>query len=189
MPRPSTATHLARHRGRPVVRRTRAARRVTVAAALVALACAACSTSAPADLGSSAGTTIEAPAPTPTESLLASDDPTTSTVGGLAPGFPSDLFPVPAGAHVLVSSATPDGDLTDVSLNLTTDASTKELLADVRGPLLDAGFTEKTPDEKEPQLAAQAAFTRDGAKEIVILGILDRDGTRTLTLSGTVSTS
>ncbi|WP_233549767.1 hypothetical protein [Cellulomonas rhizosphaerae] len=164
---------------------------------LVALSCAVtcmlaaggCTTSQPAQLEPTGSSTADvAPAPSPTESLLPADQPTGSAVGTLAPDFPATLLPLPEGATVLVSSAVPvpDSDLVDVSLNLRTSQSTKQLLSAVRKPLLAAGFTETEPADKEPDLAAQASFTRDDGKERVILGILDLDDVRTLTLSGRV---
>lgn len=153
------------------------------------LAVGGCTTSQPAQLEpSESSTAVVDPAPSPTESLLPEDQPTGSAVGTLAPDFPTTLLPLPAGATVLVSSAVPvpGSDLVDVSLNLRTSESTKQLLAAVRKPLLAAGFTQTEPAEKEPDLAAQASFTRDDGNERVILGILDLDDVRTLTLSGRV---
>ncbi|WP_233575151.1 hypothetical protein [Cellulomonas sp. PhB150] len=164
---------------------------------LVALGCAVtcvltaggCTTSQPAQLEpTQSSSAVVDPAPSAAESLLPQDQPTGSAVGTLAPEFPVALLPLPEGATVLVSSAVPvpGSDLVDVSLNLRTSQSTNALLAAVRKPLLAAGFTETEPAEKEPDLAAQASFTRDDGDERIILGILDLDDQRTLTLSGRV---
>ncbi|ROS30888.1 hypothetical protein EDF34_0532 [Cellulomonas sp. PhB150] len=148
-----------------------------------------CTTSQPAQLEpTQSSSAVVDPAPSAAESLLPQDQPTGSAVGTLAPEFPVALLPLPEGATVLVSSAVPvpGSDLVDVSLNLRTSQSTNALLAAVRKPLLAAGFTETEPAEKEPDLAAQASFTRDDGDERIILGILDLDDQRTLTLSGRV---
>lgn len=148
-----------------------------------------CTTSTPAQLSASASSTVLVdPEPTPTDSLLTDPAPTDSTVGALAPGFPAHLVPVPDGATVLVSSAVPapDSDLVAISLNLQTTQSVDDLVHAISAPLKKAGFTRTDPEDKEPDLAAQASFSRDDGKEHVILGVLDQDGTRTLTLSGMV---
>jgi hypothetical protein len=126
--------------------------------------------------------------PEPTETLLPDADATGSAVGDLADGFPSDLLPVPAGAEVLVSSAHPveGSDLVDVSLNLRTEQDAAGLLDAVRGPLVAAGFTESAPAAPEGGLAAQSTFSRGDGSELLVVGILDRDGVRTLTLGGQV---
>jgi len=162
---------------------------VPACCAVAAAMLAACSPSEPATLEPSASASLLVdPAPSPTDSLLAAPTATAATVGGLAPGFPSALLPVPDDATVLLSSAepVPDSDLVTISLNLRSDASAKALLAAVGKPLEKAGFTRSDPDEKEPELAVQASFTRHDGKEHVLLGILDSGGTRTLTLSGQV---
>ena len=53
-------------------------------------------------------------------------------------------------------------------------------------PLLAAGFTESPPSQPDPSLAAQASFARSDGAEFVLIGVLDRDGVRTMTLGGTV---
>ncbi len=106
-------------------------------------------------------------------------------------GFPADLIPVPAGAEVLVSSAEPvvGTDLTAVSLNLSSDQDSAGLLAAVSAPLVAAGFVAGTPPVVEPALAAQATFSRGDGSELLVVGILDRDGARTMTLGGRVRTA
>ncbi len=129
------------------------------------------------------------PGPRPSESLLPeSDADAHSAVGELVAGFPVALIPVPDGAEVLLSSAAPvDGtDLTDVSLNLRTSQDTAGLLDAVRGPLVAAGFVENAPPAAEPGLAAQSTFSRGDGSELLVIGILDRDEQRTLTLGGRV---
>ncbi|MDM7831395.1 hypothetical protein [Cellulomonas edaphi] len=164
---------------------------VVLACTLTSTVLVGCSSSAPAQLEPSRSAAVVAPEPSPAETLLPDTTPTGSQVGGLAAGFPSALLPVPAGATVLLSAAAPvpDSDLVDVSLNLRTTQSASDLLEAVSGPLEKAGFTRSESPEREPDLAAQAAFTRDHGKERVILGILDADGVRTLTLSGQVDPS
>lgn len=160
---------------------------LTAAAVTLAAALGACSTSAPAVVAPTAtSTALVGPSPSPTETLLEPADDSHSKVGGIVEGFPSDLVPVPAGATVLVSSAAPveGSHLLQIGLNLRSSQDAKKLLAEVRAPLLAAGFTEGVP-QSEPGLAAQASFSRH-AGELLTAGVLDRDGVRTLTLGGTV---
>lgn len=163
--------------------------RVAVLAAAVAGTVAACSTSAPATVDPTASPTRALTAePAPSETLLPDDDATASAVGRLADGFPSELLPVPAGAEVLVSSVHPveGSDLVDVSLNLRTDQDAAGLMDAVRAPLVAAGFSESSPPVPESGLAAQSTFSRGDGSELVVVGILDRDDVRTLTLGGQV---
>lgn len=156
---------------------------------LTALATAACSDGG-AD-PSPTGPTAVAPAPvaSPTESLLPTAPATASSVGDLAPGFPTDVVAPPEGSEILVSSAEPDeaSGLTTISLNLRSPLSTADLVAAVRDQLLAAGFAETVVDPGETGLAASSTFVRgDGGDQLLTLGVLDRDGVRTLTLGGTV---
>lgn len=171
----------------PVLRRPTAA---AVLLALVAVGAAGCTDSdgGPAPTGSAAATGPAA-APTPTESLLPSPTTTGSSVGDLAPGFPSDLVSPPEGSDILVSSAEPDAatGLTTISLNLRSPLATDQLVQAVRDQLVAAGFAETVVDPGATGLAASSTFVRgDGAAELLTLGVLDRDGLRTLTLGGTV---
>ncbi|MBO9555816.1 hypothetical protein [Cellulomonas sp.] len=161
---------------------------VTVA---VAVALAGCSSSGPAALAPTGSTAAVQPEPTPTETLLGTPDAGGSTVGGLAEGFPADLVPVPQGAVVLVSSAEPVAttDLVQISLNLRTEQDTDGLMAAVRAPLVAAGFVEGAPPVVEPGLAAQSTFSRGDGSELLVVGVLDRDDERTLTLGGKVRTA
>lgn len=169
----------------PAVPAPPARRRALVGLAALALAVpAGCATSAPADL---AGSPSAAPSPSASEQLLL-DRPATGTAAGrLVDGFPTALVPVPEGAEILVSSAqpAPDGTVT-ISLNLRTGQDTAGLLDAVRAPLLAAGFTETPPAQPDASLAAQASFSRSGGGEFVLVGVLDRDDMRTMTLGGKV---
>lgn len=169
----------------PVLPRTTAS---VVLLALVALGTAGC-TAGDGSPAPTASTTADGPAPSPGESLLPSPTATGSAVGDLAPGFPTDLVSPPEGSEVLVSSATTDEatGLTTISLNLRSPLSTDQLVQAVRGGLVAAGFAETVVDPGSTGLAASSTFTRgDGAAELLTLGVLDRDGVRTLTLGGTV---
>ena len=165
----------------PVLPRPAAA--VLVALAILTAAACTGSTEAPAPTAS----TSADPAPSPGESLLPSPTATGSAVGDLAAGFPADLVTPPEGSEILVSSATTDAatGLTTISLNLRSPVATADLVQAVRDQLVAAGFTETVVDA--PGLAATSTFTRgtDGA-ELLTLGVLDRDGVRTLTLGGSV---
>lgn len=139
-----------------------------------------------------AGNTDDAaPAPSPTEPLLTAGPDTSSAVGRLVDGFPTDLVTVPADAEVLVSSAQPPdpAGLREISLNLRSPQDAAALLDGVRATVLAAGFAETAGAAAEPGLAAQATFSRSEGQEIVIVGVLDRDGVRTLTLGGRVRTA
>ncbi|WP_448060269.1 hypothetical protein [Cellulomonas hominis] len=144
-------------------------------------------TTAPLPSGSASTFLAIEPSPSPTEALLPDDLGAGSSVGALADGFPSDLVPVPDGSQVLVSTAEPRGDdLLEISLNLRSPLETTALLDAFRGPLVAAGFTETPEASDDAALAAQATFSRSDGTELLVLGILDRDGVRTLTLGGTV---
>lgn len=164
-------------------------RRATLTGVLVLVvpfALAACSSSAPATLAPTAS--VAAPSSSPTETLLADDDSTFSAVGELVAGFPSTLVPVPEGAEVLVSAAEPveGSDLVEISLNLRSAQDAAGLIDAVRGPLVAAGFTESASAAPEAGLAAQSTFSRSDGSELLVVGVLDRDGERTLTLGGQV---
>ncbi len=171
----------------PVLRRPAA----VVLLALVALGTAGCTgdDDAARPTGTAATGTATAPAPAPTESLLPSPTSTGSAVGDLAAGFPSDLVSPPEGSEILVSSADTDAatGLTTISLNLRSPLATDQLVQAVRDQLVAAGFAETVVDPGSTGLAATSTFVRgDGAAELLTLGVLDRDGVRTLTLGGTV---
>lgn len=143
----------------------------------------ACTGSDP--LPSPSATGSELPTPDPTETLLPSPTASVSTVGGLAEGFPAELLPVPDGSDILMSAAEadPDTGVTTISLNLRSVLDTVALVDAYRAPLTAAGFTE-TPTQAAG-LAASSTFVR-GEGEVLTLGILDRDGVRTVTIGGTV---
>ena len=167
----------------PVRRPTRPGTRAALTLLLAGML-AGCATSAPAVL---VDTTAPEPSPTVSEDLLVEQPAPDTATGRLADGFPSALVPVPEGAQILVSSAKAAADGTvQISLNLRTQQDAAGLLDAVRGPLLAAGFAESPPSQPDPSLAAQASFARSDGAEFVLVGILDRDGQRTMTLGGTV---
>jgi hypothetical protein len=185
--------HSAGRRGR---RRTAAARPARALAAVLvgAAVLAGCTAQASSSSSSSAPVPANArtadPSPSPTQALLP-ESTSSSAVGALAPGFPVDLLPVPPDADILVSAADPIPGSTDlqVSLNLRTSLTPEQILAMYRTPLTAAGFVEAPADQTNAALAAQATFTRSNGDEILVLGVLDRDGIRTLTLGGRVHAS
>lgn len=127
--------------------------------------------------------------PSPTESLLPSPTASDSTVGDLATGFPTDLVSPPDGSEILVSSAMPDEATgrTTISLNLHSPLDTATLVQSVRDQLAAAGFAETVVDPGASGLAASSTFVRGASgDELLTLGVLDRDGLRTLTLGGSV---
>ena len=109
-----------------------------------------------------------------------------SAVGTLAPDFPSNLLPVPPSAEVLVSSREPiaGSSAFQVSLNLRTTLSADAVIQFFREPLTTAGFVEVTPSSSAAALAAQSTFTRSGGDELLVIGVLDRDNIRTVTIGG-----
>ncbi len=164
----------------------------TVVAVSALGGCTADADPAPDPTGTATGTaSVAASTPTPTEPLLTAGPDTSSAVGRLVEGFPTDLVTVPADAEVLVSSARPPdaAGLREISLNLRSPQDAAALLDGVRATVLAAGFSETAGTAAEPGLAAQAAFSRSEGQEIVIVGVLDRDGVRTLTLGGRVRTA
>lgn len=168
----------------PVRRPTRPGTRAAVTLVLLAGSASGCATSAPAVL---VDTTAAEPSPTATEELLVDQPAPDTATGRLADGFPTQLVPVPDGAEILVSSArtTTDGTV-QISLNVRSQQDAAGLLDAVRGPLVAAGFSESPPSQPDASLAAQAAFSRSDGAEFVLVGVLDRDGQRTMTLGGTV---
>lgn len=156
------------------------------AAALLATALTASCT--PTSAPTVAPSVVATPSPVPTEPLLTDPIAEDTAVGALAAGFPATLVPVPPGADVLVSSSEALGDgRLRISLNVRTAQDTAALVDAVRAPLLAAGFTESAPPAPEPGLAAQTTFSRADGTELLVVGVLDRDGTRTMTLGGTVT--
>ncbi|MCL2454251.1 MAG: hypothetical protein FWD18_02950 [Micrococcales bacterium] len=147
--------------------------------ALVTATATGCSTSVPASLPASP--TLS---PQPADLLTPADG--ASRVGELAPGFPSDLLPVPPGATVLVSVASQTSDdLWEVSLNVRTEQEAADLLDAVRAPLVAAGFVEQPADTPAVGLAVQTTFAR-AEGEVITVGIRDDGTVRTLTAGGTV---
>ncbi len=180
---PSSVLNLARtgpHR--------RGARRGLLLTPLVALAAGAllvgCTSSTPSPSATTAAAST-ASAPEPTETLLEDAADQHSAVGAVPDGFPHDLLPTPEDAEILVSTMQPveGADLTALSLNLRSAQDAATLVDGLRQPLLASGFAEATPAQAEPGLAAQTTFVR-GDGEMLLVGVLDRDGVRTLTLGG-----
>ncbi|TQL03941.1 hypothetical protein FBY24_3051 [Cellulomonas sp. SLBN-39] len=172
---------------RPTDRARRAAAwRAVVATCLLLGACTGPSAPDPSAATATSPVTAPAASPEPTESLITDAVGEHTAVGELVEGFPTGLVPVPDGAEVLVSSAEQleDGRWR-ISLNLRTDQDVAGLVAAVRDPLVAAGFTEQA-DTPEDGLAARSTFARGDAGELLVVGVLDRDGVRTLTLGGTV---
>lgn len=160
---------------------------VPALAVALLLSAAACTGSTPAARPSASVTADVDASPDPAESLLPSPTASTSTVGELAEDFPTGLLPVPEGSEILVSAAVTDEatGLVQVTLNLRSPLPTEELVAVYRASLGAVGFTETTV--ADAGLAASSTFVRaDDASQVLTLGVLDRDGVRTLTIGGTV---
>lgn len=160
---------------------------VTALAATLLLATTACTGQSPVARPSASVTAEVTASPDPAESLLPSPTASMSTVGELAEGFPTGLLPVPEGSEILVSAAVTDEatGLVQVTLNLRSPLPTEDLVAVYRASLGAAGFTE-TP-VADAGLSASSTFVRaDDASQVLTLGVLDRDGVRTLTVGGAV---
>jgi len=161
---------------------------------------AGCSDSAADNAGSGTASpgTVQAPqtpspiaggsTASPGETLLPTTPPPYSAAGALVPGFPVDLIPVPDGAEILVSSAVPLGDngVHEVSLNLRSPATAAALMGIYRASLLAAGFLEVAPTGIQAGLAEESTFTRSSGDEILVVGILDQNSARTVTIGGRV---
>ncbi|MGV8965152.1 MAG: hypothetical protein ACOH2F_02630 [Cellulomonas sp.] len=188
--RPAGTRTARRTRATAGTRRARAVAMIALSGALVG----GCGLSGSASDGAPAATPAgsvsrdaRTPGPSDAATPLLNETPDpNSTVGGLAPGFPSDLLPVPAGAEVLVSSVDPVGDSNaiQVSLNLRTALAAPEVVDLYRQSLVAAGFTEAEQTTPDAALAAQSTFTRSGGDELLVIGVLDRDAMRTVTIGG-----
>lgn len=188
-----------------------ARRTAALAAALgLALATAGCGAgSAGADpqaSGATAESTPEARAAVsggPAE--LPTFDPS-SAVATYAEGFPKDLFPMPEGATLLASSASPAPapentkdskakpvPMTQVTLNLASRLSTKKVVTQAKQILVGQGFKQIAAPESSG-LTAQTAFRRVSRtkageiQESLVVGVLDDGKRRLASISGTVRT-
>jgi hypothetical protein len=175
---------------------TRARAAVAVAGAVLAALLAACSPTAdpdpdPAPPSDAATSSAPTPEPVPSEAVPTPDAHT--AVGELADGFPADLLPVPPEAEILVSTWAPQGEPGagqpyDVSLNVRSDLPVADVAALYRASLTGAGFAE-TVGTPTAGLAAESTYSRSSGAELVTVGVLDRDGVRTVTVGGTVRAS
>lgn len=156
-----------------------------------------CASGAPLDVAPGAGGDVPTvtgdeasatPEPESTATASIPEGEQESAVGGLVPGFPDDLIPVPDDAVILVTSAVPVGtsDVREVSLNVRTSLSTAALSRLYRESLTASGFDEVDPAESASSLAAQLTFVRSAGDEIVSVGVLDVDGGRTVSIGGRV---
>ncbi|MEU4362114.1 hypothetical protein [Promicromonospora sp. NPDC023987] len=182
------------------------ARRTAALAAAVGLALATggCGTGVerPASAATASGTPEPRSAVSGGPTQLPTFDPA-SAVGTYADGFPPDLFPMPKGALLLASSASPapvprdskakSTPMTQVTLNLSSSQPTKKLVAQVKKILVDQGFEQiEAPDSSG--LTAQTAFLRVSrskageVQESLIVGVLDDGERRLASISGTVRT-
>jgi hypothetical protein len=182
------------------------ARRTAALAAAVGLALATggCGTGAepPASAATASGTPEPRSAVSDGPAELPTFDPS-SAVGTYAEGFPPDLFPMPKGALLLASSAspapTPQGSkakstpMTQVTLNLSSSLPAKKVVAQVKEILVGQGFEQiEAPDSSG--LTAQTAFLRVSktkageVQESLIVGVLDDGERRLASISGTVRT-
>ena len=186
------------------------ARRTAALAAAVGLAFATtgCGSETGAATEQAGGGSTSASTPGPSGG--AGGDPTdlptfdpSSAVATYAEGFPTDLFPVPADATLLASSAQPaaaptgskgkDTPMTQVTLNLSSSRPTDQVIGQAKKTLTAQGFKQiSAPDASG--LTAQTAFvritkTRSGkVQESLVVGVLDDGERRLCSISGTVRT-
>ncbi len=118
--------------------------------------------------GSPAETSPDTQEPAATQEQEASSDET--SMGGVVPGLPPDIVPVPDDADVLLTSAIPNGDMLDVSLTARIAASPEDVLGLYREALTGAGFTE-SPSAGGPGATA-ATFTRSDGAEVVSVAVV-----------------
>lgn len=200
-PRHAPGPVLVPHRDRrhrtssvPTPGRARAAVTGAALAALTAALLAACTPASDADPAPSSDVaTTAAPAPGPTQGDVVPTPDEHTAVGELAEGFPADLLPVPPEAEILVSTYAPRGEPGAgqpyaVSLNVRSDLTVADVAAVYRASLTGAGFAE-TVGTPTAGLAAESTYSRSSGVEVVTVGVLDRDGVRTVTVGGTVTAS
>jgi hypothetical protein len=185
-----------------------ARRTAALAAAFgLALGTAGCGTGSTATEPGASGATAEStPEPRAAVSGGPAELPTfdpSSAVATYAKGFPPELFPMPEGAILLASSASPAPaaedskakgvPMTQVTLNLASSLPTKKVVDQAEQILVGQGF-KQIPAPESSGLTAQTAFLRVSrtkageVQESLVVGVLD-DGTRRLaSISGTVRT-
>jgi hypothetical protein len=188
-----------------------ARRTAALAAALgLALATAGCGTGSAGTEPRASGATAES---APEARAAASGGPAelptfdpSSAVATYAEGFPEDLFPMPEGATLLASSASPAPapentkdskakpvPMTQVTLNLASGLSTEKVVAQARQILVGQGFKQIAAPESSG-LTAQTAFRRVSRtkageiQESLVVGVLDDGKRRLASISGTVRT-
>lgn len=194
------------------VPRLASARRTAALAAAfgLALATAGCGTGSAGTEPPASGATAES---TPEARAAASGGPAelptfdpSSAVATYAEGFPEDLFPMPEGATLLASSASPAPapentkrskaepvPMTQVTLNLASSLSTKKVVAQAKQILVGQGFEQIAAPESSG-LTAQTAFRRVSRtkageiQESLVVGVLDDGKRRLASISGTVRT-
>ncbi|MGI5187025.1 hypothetical protein ACQEVI_02645 [Promicromonospora sp. CA-289599] len=193
-----------------------ARRTAALAAALgLALATAGCGSGSAGTEPRVSGATAES---TPEARAAASGGPAelptfdpSSAVATYAEGFPKDLFPMPEGATLLASSASPAPapaspapkstagskakpvPMTQVTLNLASRLSTDKVVAQAEKILVEQGFKQIAAPESSG-LTAQTAFRRVSStkageiQESLVVGVLDDGNRRLASISGTVRT-
>lgn len=171
---------------RPTTAQPARSRRTGVAAALLLVVLGACSPS-PSDVVTAPATAAagSAVAPTPLGAAAAPG----STTGGLAPDFPTRLLAVPEGAEILLSAVTAvSPDTVHVSLNLRSAQDASSLATDLLDPLTAAGFAiPVAPSTSRTAGTEVTTVALERGPELVTIAVLDRDGTRTVTVSATLA--
>lgn len=173
----------------------RATTALVLTSAVIALLLGACSDDDPATSGAStpatstpAETTPETSSPTsPSDSTgTTSTDDARSSVGGLVPGFPTDLIPVLPGATITLSSDAEAGGLRQLSLAGTSATPADQILAFYRDALVSRGFTEAPTPVPAGVLAS--SFTRNQATDLLSVSVSTTGGLQVFTVGGQVAT-
>ena len=131
--------------------------------------------------GTSADTT---PSPSDTGGTTSTDE-ARSSVGGLVPGFPTDLIPVLPGATITLSTDTEAGGLRQVSLAGTSTTPADQILAFYRDALVSRGFTEAPTPVPAGVLAS--SFTRNQAADLLSVSVSTTGGLQVFTVGGQVA--
>ena len=172
----------------------RATAALVLTSAVLAMLLGACSGDDPPTSGAStpAVSTRPATSSTSADTTGPSDTAGTTTtataqssVGGLVPGFPTDLIPVLPGASITLSTDTEAGGLRQVSLAGTSTTPADQILAFYRNALVSRGFTEAPTPVPAGVLAS--SFTRNQAADLLSVSVSTTGGLQVFTVGGQVA--
>lgn len=153
-------------------------------AAATALALAACSSTAPSALPESTTPAAATASAVPAGPSPSASPGTTSTVGGLVPGFPQNLLPLMPGATVVSSSFDKTTSPATAALVATTKATPAAVLAFYTKSLTGQGF-KAVPGDAVGSVASKD-FVR-GDSETVNVSVVPSGGVATFTIGANVA--